>query len=177
MPRHSRCSSETPVDAPATNGYSHDVQNPPLRGSGVAHLTCPRELRLSTGDLTRDEFEVKLAGLPPTLRRLRITHVGKCEHAFPSLEIVAPPAVPPAQGAAGEPNPPDPARARSQAGRSQPAVPAAPELVSFVIDCRSTQLPASLPLPASCAVTIHAALLTLTQVGKLPAHARRDYQK
>ncbi len=147
----------------------------PAQGSSFNDLTCLRELRLSTGDHTSD-FEVQLAGLPPTLRRLRLTHGDKCEHVFPRLIVAEPPPGPPAQGAVSDP-PPDPAQATPQAAPSQPAAPAVPELVSFVIDCHSTQLPASLPLPASCAVTVHAALLTLKQVGELPAHVRRDYEK
>ena len=122
---------------------------------------------------------MQLAGLPTTLRRLRITHGDKCEHAFRKLIIAALPATPPAQGTAGDPAS-APAQAVPPAAVSQPVAPACPELVSLVVDCHSTQLPVSLPLPASCAVTLHVALLTLTQVGllgDLPAHVSRDYEK
>ena len=37
------------------------------------------------------------------------------------------------------------------------------------MDCHTTALPSSLPLAASCALTLHAAVLTLTQCGGQPA--------
>ncbi len=153
----------------------HDLRHVPPQGSSFNDLTCLRELRLSTGDHTSD-FEVQLAGLPPTLRRLRLTHGDKCEHVFPRLIIAEPPTISSARGAVCDPHP-APGQATPPAAPSEPAALAVPQLVSLVIDCHSTQLPASLPLPASCAVTVHAALLTLKQVGELPAHVRRDYEK
>ena len=161
--------------SPAISRTLHDFRHVPRQGSSFNDLTCLRELRLSTGDHTSD-FEVQLTGLPPTLRRLRLTHGDKCEHVFPRLIIAEPPTTSSAKSAVGD-APPAPAQAPLHAAPSQPAAPAVPELVSLVIDCHSTQLPASLPLPASCAVTIHAALLTLPQVGELPAHVSKDYEK
>jgi len=48
------------------------------------------------------------------------------------------------------------------AASQQPAAPAAPELLSLDLHSAMTALPASWPLAASCAVTLHAAFLTVT---------------
>lgn len=53
--------------------------------------------------------------------------------------------------------------AKRQAAASQPLAPACPELLSLAVHCQMTVLPASLPLPACCAVTLETASLTLTR--------------
>jgi hypothetical protein len=121
-------------------------------------------------------FKFHLEGLPPSLRRLRVANSNKPRFMFPKLDIVAPLAVRPACGAASEPSQ-APAQATPQEeARGQPAAPPALQFVSLVLDCRFAVLPPAWPLAASCAITLHAALTTVTQCGEPPAGASRKYE-
>jgi len=133
----------------------------PSQGVSISHLTNLQELRISTG-ISVETLRLHLAGLPPSLRRVRVTHGHKPPFVLPKLILVASEASDLVFAAS------DPFTSHAEticschAASQQPAAPAAPELLSLDLHSAMTALPASWPLAASCAVTLHAAFLTVT---------------
>ena len=130
-----------------------------MQGAILTDLAELQELHITTAEAV-EVFTVHLEDLPPSLKRLQVS----CRPArgYTKLVIVAPAAAP-LDGSDGSNAPAGRAVARIQAASSQSPAPAAPELVTLVVDCYETVLPASWPLAAPCAVSIRTGRLGLAQ--------------
>ena len=148
-----------------------------LQGGALAHLTALQELRLSPG-AGFQTFNLQLAGLPPSLRRLEVVNCREPLDPYPKLVVEAPAPLPappwPVSAPMSAPHlastgiraggsAASPASSASSAAAGNRAAWTAipPTLDSVVLDYLLMALPAPWPLPASCAVTLRTAFLTL----------------
>ncbi len=166
---------------PAQTGFTRQVSEAVLtcicrlQGVVLAHLTVLQELRISTGAMV-ETIRLHLAGLPPSLRRLRVTH-GHKESVFPKLIIVAARACDLAAAAYDPFTAHDETIRTCHAASLQPAAPPGPKLLSLGVDCSMIVLPAAWPLAAFWAVTLHSAVLTVTLTGEQPAWVGSDRER
>jgi len=146
-----------------------------VQGDGdLKHLTALQELRIGT-DAAVHTFNLHLDSLPPSLRRLSVSHGVEPPYGTPKLLAIAPPTVPETRPGASEPS-----RARlvepCKAAAAQHPAPALPELLSLVMHCPRIVLPAaaSVPLAASCAITVETVNFTVVQSGDHSPNVRTD---
>lgn len=125
------------------------------------HLTALQELRIGTSAAIQN-FNLHLDGLPPSLRRLSVTHGMEPPYHLRKLLAIAPPFLPASHPAADGPAA---HFAMCQAAAAQRPAVATPELLSLVLRCPMMLLPAAaaVPLPASCAVTLEVVNLTVVR--------------
>ena len=105
-----------------------------VQGDGdFKHLTALQELRIGI-DAAVHTFNLHLHSLPPSLRRLSVSHGVEPPYGTPQLLAIAPPTVPETRPGASEPS-----RARlielCKAAAAQHPAPALPELLSLVLRC------------------------------------------
>ena len=124
-------------------------------------LTALQELRIGTSAGIQN-FKLHLDGLPPSLRRLSVTHGMDPPYRLRKLLAVAPPLLPASHPAADGPAT---HFAMCQAATAQHPAVAIPDLLSLVLRCPMMLLPAAtaVPLPASCTVTLDVVNLTVVR--------------
>jgi len=141
----------------------------------VADLPALHELRISTGAAIQN-FGLHPEGLPSSLRRLSVTNDIKAPHLTHKFLAIAPPSVPLAPPAAVD-TAEGPVRLRTTWQAASTETTALPELLSLVLTCPKVVLRASLPLAASCAVTIDTANLLVMRSRELSLRVGTDRKR